>query len=41
VFRSLESLFLGDNGSETTLAQSSDIINNTANWIPIETRRAI
>lgn len=41
VFRSLESLFLGDNGSEATLAQSSDIINNTSNWIPIETRRAI
>lgn len=41
VFRSLESLFLGDNGSEATLVQSSDIINNTAKWIPIETRRAI
>lgn len=41
VFRSLESLFLGDNGSEVTLTQSADIVNDTSSWIPYKTRLAI
>ena len=41
VFRSLESLFLGDNGSEVTLTQSADIVNDTSSWIPYKTRLVI
>lgn len=41
VFKQLEDIFLGDNGTEAKLAQSADVVNETAQWIPIETRLAI
>ena len=40
-FKALEDIFLGNGGREATLAQSADIINETASWIPLETRLAI
>lgn len=41
VFKQIENIFLGNNGTESQLAQSADIINETSSRIPLETRLAI